>query len=49
MEFLAAAFGLMWLLVTLYVLFMFSRQRGLEREIRMLEEIMEDRRKKGQI
>jgi CcmD family protein len=49
MVYLAAAFALMWLLVTLYVLFMFSRQRGLEREIRMLEEIVEDRRKKGQI
>ena len=49
MVYLAAAFALMWLLVTLYVLFMFSRQRSLEREIRMLEEIMEDRRKKGQI
>ena len=49
MGYLAAAFAILWLLVTLYVLFMFSRQRGLEREIRMLEEIMEDRRKKGQI
>ncbi len=49
MVYLAVAFALLWLLVTLYVLFMFSRQRGLEQEIRMLEEIVEDRRKKGQI
>jgi len=49
MFYLTVAFGLLWLIVTLYVLFMFSRQRGLEREIRMLEEIMEDRRNKGQL
>ena len=48
MFYLAGAFAVLWLLVTLYVLFMFSRQHGLEREIRMLEEIMEDRRKKDQ-
>ena len=48
MYYLALAFGLLWLIVTLYVLFMFSRQRGLEREIRMLEEVVADRNKKSQ-
>ncbi len=47
MGYLAVAFGILWLLVTLYVLFMFSRQRSLEQEIRMLEEIVEDRKQKG--
>lgn len=47
MVYLAAAFGVLWLLVTLYVLFMFSRQRGLEKEIRMLEEIVAERKQKA--
>ena len=47
MGYLAAAFAILWLLVTLYVLFMFSRQRSLEKEIRMLEEIVEERVQKG--
>jgi CcmD family protein len=46
MVYLAAAFGVLWLLVTLYVLFMFSRQRSLEQEIRMLEEIVAERNKR---
>lgn len=38
MTYLVAAFALIWLLVALYVVYMVSRQRTLEREIEMLDE-----------
>ncbi|MCB0115749.1 MAG: CcmD family protein [Caldilineaceae bacterium] len=44
MAYLAAAFIILWLLVTLYVVFMLSRQRKLEQEITMLEEQVSERR-----
>ena len=39
MTYLAFAYGTVWLLVTLYVAYMGTRQRKLEQEIEILEEI----------
>jgi CcmD family protein len=43
MGFLAAAFIVLWLIVGLYVAFMLTRQRKLEREVTMLEEQLAER------
>ncbi len=40
MTYLASAFVAVWLLVTLYVVFMGIRQRRLEDEVKVLEEIV---------
>lgn len=45
MVYLAVAFILVWVVVTLYVVYMSQRQRQLEQELRSLEEIMSQRRK----
>ena len=46
MVYLAAALIGVWLLVTIYVVFMSRRQRQLEEELRSLEEVLATR--KGQ-
>jgi CcmD family protein len=43
MGFLAAAFIAVWLLVTLYVVFMTLRQRKLEQELAGIEEALRDK------
>lgn len=43
MTYLAAAFIGVWLLVTLYVVFLGQRQRQLEQELQVLEELVADR------
>ncbi len=43
MTYLAAAFIGVWLIVTLYVVFMARRQRQLEDELRTLEEMVNER------
>jgi CcmD family protein len=45
MIYLAVAFILVWLVVTLYLVYMSQRQRQLEQELHSLEEIMGQRRK----
>ncbi len=42
MQYLAAAFIAVWLLVTLYVVYMALRQRKLEQELLGLEEALRD-------
>lgn len=44
MVYLAAAFIGLWLLVTLYVMYLGQRQGQLEQELRSLEEQMQERR-----
>lgn len=46
MVYLAAALIGVWLIVTLYVIFMSRRQRQLEDELHTLEEIVADRKGK---
>lgn len=43
MVYLAAAFIGLWLLVTLYVMYLGQRQGQLEQELRSLEEQMQER------
>jgi len=43
MTYLAAAFILVWALVALYVLYMGVRQRQVEHEIQILEEMVAER------
>jgi CcmD family protein len=43
MFFLAAAMIVVWLGVTLYVLYMSTRQRNLEEELAALEELIQER------
>ncbi len=43
MTFLVAAFVAVWLLVLIYVLYMTQRQRGLEQDLRSLEDAMAER------
>jgi CcmD family protein len=43
MFFLAAAMIIVWLSITLYVLYMSSRQRNLEEELAALEELVQAR------
>lgn len=47
MTYLAAAFIGVWLLVTLYVVFLGQRQRQLEQELQVLEELVGDRQRSG--
>ena len=47
MFYLAAAFVAVWLLVTVYVVYISSRQRRLELELTALEESLQERRAKG--
>ena len=42
MSYLVAALVVVWLLVTVYVVYMSMRQRQLENEIRTLEEVIEE-------
>lgn len=44
MFYLAAAFILMWVAVTGYVIFMGRRQRALESELQTLEELINEKR-----
>lgn len=44
MNFLTAAFLAVWLLTTLYLIFVSVRQRRLEQELAALEETLETRR-----
>ena len=46
MGYLAAALIGVWLIVTLYVIYMSRRQRQLEDELHTLEELLADRRGK---
>jgi CcmD family protein len=46
MVYLAAALIGVWLIVTLYIIFMSRRQRQLEDELRTLEEMVADRQGK---
>lgn len=43
MVYLAAAFIALWLLVTIYVVYLGQRQGQLEQELRALEETMSER------
>lgn len=43
MVYLAAAFIALWLLVTIYVIYLGQRQGQLEQELRALEETMSER------
>ncbi len=45
MIYLASALILLWLLVTLYVVTMVSRQRRLERDMALLKEQLQERRR----
>ena len=45
MTFLVASFGIVWLLVTIYVVFITQRQRGLERDLQTIEELLTERSK----
>lgn len=43
MGYLMAAFIIVWLLVTVYMLFVSLRQRKLEQEVQMLEELVQEK------
>ena len=45
MFFLVAAFIAVWVLVTGYVLYMSNRQRQLEQEIEILQELVQEKKK----
>ncbi len=45
MFYLAAAFIIVWVMVTGYVLYIGNRQRQLEEELDMLQELLQDKRK----
>ncbi len=45
MIYLASALILLWLLVTLYVITMVTRQRRLERDMALLKEQLQERRR----
>lgn len=45
MVYLAAAFIAVWVLVTGYILYMANRQRQLEQEVEILQEILQDKNK----
>jgi CcmD family protein len=47
MVYLAAAFIAVWLLVTLFVVYVVQRQRALEQEMRSLEETIKERTTKN--
>lgn len=44
MFFLTAAFVAVWIVVTAYVIYMSSRQRHLEQELEILQELVEEKR-----
>lgn len=46
MTFLTAAFVAVWLLATIYLVYMGQRQRSLENEMRSLEEMLTERGRK---
>jgi CcmD family protein len=45
MVYLAAAFIAVWVLVTGYILYMANRQRQLEQEVEILQEMLQDKNK----
>ncbi len=45
MFYLAAAFIIVWLVVTAYVLYLSNRQRQLEQELEVLREILREKTK----
>ena len=45
MFFLAAAFIAVWVMVTGYLLYLGNRQRQLEQEVEILQELLQDKRK----
>jgi CcmD family protein len=45
MFYLAIAMIIVWVAITLYLLYMSQRQRQLDEELRTLEELLHDRRK----
>ncbi len=47
MFFLAAAFIAVWVAVTVYVIYMSSRQRALEQELSTLQEMLQEKERKS--
>jgi CcmD family protein len=45
MFYLAAAFILVWVVVTAYILYIGNRQRQLEQELEVLQEILQSKKK----
>ena len=45
MFYLAAAFIAVWVMVTGYLLYLGNRQRQLEQEVEILQELLQDKRK----
>jgi CcmD family protein len=45
MFYLAAAFIIVWVIITAYVLYMGNRQRQLEQELDTLQELLQERKK----
>lgn len=45
MAYLAAAFVILWVLVTAYILYMNNRQRQLEQEVETLQELLQSQKK----
>ena len=45
MFYLAAAFIIVWVIVTLYILYIGNRQRQLEEEVESLQEILHSKKK----
>jgi CcmD family protein len=45
MSYLAAAFIIVWVLVTAYILYMGNRQRQLEQELDVLQELLQNKNK----
>lgn len=43
MEYLAAAYGVIWLVVFVFIFSIYRRQKAVEQELEMLEEIVRDR------
>ena len=46
MQYLFMAFGVVWLLVTIYLLFLVAQQRKLETEMASLKETLEQKTRK---
>lgn len=45
MVYLAAAFIIVWVMVTAYVLYLNNRQRQLEQELDVLQELLQEKKK----
>jgi len=45
MAYLAAAFIAVWVIVTVYVLYIGNRQRQLEQEVDILQELLQEKKK----